>query len=261
MVTAYVNIGRFQKGEGRTYFTPDLYHKWMTIFDRINNPVVAFLESEEDVKYFTELRSKFPANRTKIVWFNRNDTWAFGLKSKISDIFSQPGYPKHHPNTVVPEYSCAMHAKYEFMSTVAQENPFRTKYISWLDIGLFRSTVYSDKRVFHLSIPPKFQQNKVAYTQVYDRNTLQLPKTIFHGNSVWVCGCYFVATTSVMSRWVDIYRLAVEFYISHKLMNTDQQVLYSLFNDNKSSVHVQIYKGDGRFNAWFHLGYVSRVVE
>ena len=39
--------------------------------------------------------------------------WSFQLVPSIAKIFSRPGYPFHTPNTVVPNYSAAMHAKYE----------------------------------------------------------------------------------------------------------------------------------------------------
>ena len=259
VVTAYVNIGRFQKGEGSKQSSPEQYHKWMAVFAKIDNPLIAFLEDDSDVELFLRLRSKIPQNKTKIIQFSRKDTWAFSLRQKISDIYLQPGYPKHHPNTVIPEYSCAMHAKYEFMSKAATENPFRTKYFSWLDIGLFRDiSSKAQAEMFHLVLPPQFQESKVAYTQVYPRNPKQKPEIIFKSNKVWVCGCYFVATATIMKSWTDIYMKSVEYYLSQHLMNTDQQVLCSMFNENRSSIDVQLYKSDGRFNAWFHLGYLSK---
>lgn len=41
--------------------------------------------------------------------------WSFGLRDAIQQIYSRSGYPKYTPNTVLPEYSCAMHAKYDIM--------------------------------------------------------------------------------------------------------------------------------------------------
>jgi hypothetical protein len=42
--------------------------------------------------------------------------WAFQLIDKIKAVFSQPGYPKHIPNTIMPAYSATQHAKYALVS-------------------------------------------------------------------------------------------------------------------------------------------------
>ena len=42
------------------------------------------------------------------------------------------------------------------------------------------------------------------------------------------------------------------------LMNTDQQVIYAMFNTMPPRTKLQLYSGDGRYDGWFHLGYISR---
>ena len=41
-------------------------------------------------------------------------------------------------------------------------------------------------------------------------------------------------------------------------MSTDQQVLYAMYNSMNPRTKLQLYHSDGRFNNWFHLGYVAR---
>ncbi|KAK2154844.1 hypothetical protein LSH36_256g06054, partial [Paralvinella palmiformis] len=122
IVTMYINIGTFQKGETNSYFTPELYQRWMKVFAFLQNPVVAFFDNEEDMKYFENLRHRLGANHTKVILVKRSQLWSFSLRHGIRNIFNQPGYPKHHPNTVIPEYSCVMHAKYEFMRIATELN-------------------------------------------------------------------------------------------------------------------------------------------
>lgn len=260
IVTAFFDIGKFQKGDGSLYFTPDLYHTWMKVFGKIQNPVVFYFETDRDVTFMRNLRKDLDPSLTKIVLLNRTRMWSFGdVRERISDIFRQPSYPKHHPNTVVPEYSCAMHAKYEVMNRTAYENPFKTKYFAWLDIGLFRELKQSSP--FRLTLPPNFDQTKVAYTEVYPRSQ-RTATQIFHDNLVWVCGCFFIAEGSVMTSWVHEYIKATELFLDHGVMNTDQQIIMSMFvADNfgfRPRTQLQLYKGDGRFNEWFHLGYVCK---
>lgn len=267
VVTAYFNLGSFQKGGPSNIFTSSLYRKWMTVFACIENPLVVYVDNDDDMAYFVKVRSGLPPNATRIIKIIRNETWAFGLESRITKIFKQPGYPQHQPNTVVPGYSIAMHAKYEVMQRTIRENPFHTKYFSWLDIGLFRelssSSAVADPAnqkcsKFRMTLPFNFSADSVAYTQVYGRNTALTPRDIVYRNDVWLCGCYFVGEGKVLHRWTQEYINATMTMLASNLMSTDQQVIYAMFNTMKPQTKIQTYVGDGRFDGWFHLGYISR---
>ena len=259
VVTAYLNIGSFQKGENGMNFTKRLYHHWMKIFGSIQNPVIAFMEDDADIEYFREIRQHMPDNRTIIIKVDRNDLWAFSLVEPLKDLFQRVDYPKYHPNTVIAEYSCVMHAKYEFMLNSTIQNPFKTKYFSWVDIGIFRKLTDSKEfDPFSLSLPPNFQANQVAYGQANFRNALQNAYTIFKRNMTWVCGCFFIARIDVMEKWVRVYMESVGYYLGIGLANTDQQVIYAMVNEHRSSVDVQVYKGSGEYDYWFYLGYLCR---
>ena len=263
VVTAYINIGSFQKGEGNLTFNPKAYREWMQIFHRITNPIIAYIDNDEDIAMFKVLRNMLPPNRTKIVKVSRDKTWAFSLRPAIKKIFSQANYPKHHPNTVIPDYSCVMHAKYEFMSRAVKENPFNTSYFAWLDIGLFRDKINQPYAPFSIELPPQFDPSTIAYTQVWPLGpTPRTAKQIVQDNLVWVCGCFFIGRSDIMKLWTKQYMQFTERMLSMGWMSTDQQVLYYMFQpqNNRSSlidVRIQTYTSDGRFNPWFHLGYLS----
>jgi hypothetical protein len=138
--------------------------------------------------------------------------WSFGLVPEIARIFAQPGYPQHLPNTVVPTYSAAMHAKYEVMQMAIKENPFKTRYFCWLDIGLFRDLVNEQNAPpFSLYLPSGFRSDSVAYTEVgappYPRDPRATIKQIVYDNRVWVCGCFFIGEAKVMYRWTEEYKV------------------------------------------------------
>ena len=107
---------------------------WLNVFSMINSPVIAYFDTKRDLEHFEKLRKVFPSNLTKSVLISRDSLWSFGLISNISKLFADPKYPKHHPNTVVPEYGIVMHAKYELMLKSLLNNPFKTKYFCWLDV-------------------------------------------------------------------------------------------------------------------------------
>jgi hypothetical protein len=70
-------------------------------------------KSWKKLLYFTLFR-KYPdfPKKTKIFKIERQSLWAFQLIDKIKAVFSQPGYPTHSPNTIMPAYSATQHAKY-----------------------------------------------------------------------------------------------------------------------------------------------------
>ena len=70
VVTAYINIGSFQKGSSKHQnFTTDLYYHWMETFSQMNNPVVAFFDHKQDAEIFKKIRGN-KMNSTQVVIFN-----------------------------------------------------------------------------------------------------------------------------------------------------------------------------------------------
>ncbi|ESN93309.1 hypothetical protein HELRODRAFT_181058 [Helobdella robusta] len=278
VVTGYFVLTKFQKGNKPLYFSSDLYKRWCSTFSLLLNPLIVYLERNSSfVEIFKKILSKHEPSRYKIIEVERKDLWAFKLLPNITKIFSKPGYPKHPPNTVVPEYSAVMHCKYELMNRSIVENPFKTNYFAWLDIGLFRDFAVSDdpyyfvklinetlfSQKFYLDVPDNFDRSKVAYTEVYDLSKNMKPCDIVNENMVWVCGCYFVGGGEVLLRWCGEYMRAVEEMIGqHDCVSTDQQVIYWLFSNRKNlkvSTSIQTYTNmSSNVDPWFYLGYLSR---
>jgi hypothetical protein len=313
VVTAFFNIGKFAKGAAAgPFFTPELYRQWMTAFALIENPVVIYVDNDDDLEYFRAVRraSRFSAERrrTHFVRVRRRsddlagttELWTLSNETvtRVASIFGQSGYARHYPNTVVPRYALAMHAKYEVMQMAVRENPFRTRYFCWLDIGLFRDmtspapkkrnasaspsssptttssatsshVIVPDKPTFLLYLPPNFTEtgadnDSVAVCEVYDRQPLLTPRQIVYGNHVWIGGGFFVARVDVMSRWTREYLAGVRWMMDQRLLSTDQQVIYSMFNGAelglrpRPTTKLLRYRSDGRYNDWFHLAYVAR---
>ena len=90
----------------------------MASFGWLDNPLVVFTDTEEIAQYFRQLRARYPASRTTVIVLKRDELWAFQLAKEIQAVYSQPGYPKHPPNTITPLYSWVMHAKFELVLRV-----------------------------------------------------------------------------------------------------------------------------------------------
>lgn len=261
LVTAYYNLGRLNKGKklGLGGYSPQLYKNWMSVFGRIDNPLIVFTDSHDVVAIFKEFRSHFNPERTKVIFLNRTTLWAFSLAPRIKEIFSMPGYPSHDPNTVNENYSCMMHAKFELVRKVIKEKMFYTKYISWLDIGLFRGVV-DETHIFPIRLPPNFDTDKIAYSGQRKFDPSLSPYQIISEDMAWVGGAMFLGRPEVMYVYTEDYMRAVKKLLSEGMMSTDQQVIYILFQPNfpiRPRVEIQTYTTHSQ-DDWFYLGYTIK---
>lgn len=263
IATAFFNIGQFGKGSPYDTRSQNTYLTWAKTFRFLVNPLVVYTDSEEFFKHMDDLRENF-TSRTKIFLFDRKSSWAFQRRDKIKEIFNMKGYPRHYPNTVVPEYACAMHAKYDVISRAASENYFQTEFFAWLDIGLFRAEV-DRKEYFLLELPPDFNYSKIAVTQVYaDTKMDETISNIVRDKLDWICGCIFVGKRDVILKYAEQYKRAVDYLLSKNLMNSDQQVLYALYSvpgrkEMTPNIDLQIYMcHEWGYDKWFYLGYIIR---
>lgn len=249
VLTAYFNIGSFMKGNKNNIYTPQRYMRWMKVFGRIRNKMVIYTDDNNTYELFVSLREKFPEKHTKLFLINRTDLWSFQIRDKISNIYNQPGYPKHYPNTVLPDYSCAMHAKFELLANVIKRNYHKTKYFMWLDIGLFRNLQGSFE--FGLSPPKDFNDSTVAYSHVINFEQQEYKKIVYN-NKVWVGGACNLGRHDILYTFTQEYLNFVEKSLKMNLMDTDQQIIYGMYvQKQKPETQIQLYR-----SGWFNLGYI-----
>ena len=261
IVTAYWNLGTFQKGSGSLHFTTNTYINWAPVFRYLVNPLVVYTDSKEFKVLMETLRSDHVHN-TKIFLTNRTEFWPFQLTDKIKTVFDQPGYPKHHPNTVNPAYSAAQHAKYAVVAETVRKKVFDTPYYAWLDVGYFRDIVQR-KEFFKMEIPPGFDSKRLSFNHISNQPMTTKPFTIFRNNIVWVGGGMFLGRGEVILKLEQLYHSAVLYFLEKKLMNSDQQVLYSIYSNEgrkalNPKVEIQLFDPKGPGNPWFYLGYLCR---
>uniref|UniRef100_K1R3V3 Protein htrL n=1 Tax=Magallana gigas TaxID=29159 RepID=K1R3V3_MAGGI len=261
IVTAYWNLGTFQKGEGDLKFSTNTYFKWASTFKYLVNPLVVYTDCKEFKELMETLRSD-RLNNTMIYLLNRKELWPFQLINQIRSVLDQLGYPKHHPNTVIPEYPAAQHSKFAAVAETIRKKVFQNPYYAWLDIGYFRDVV-ERKLEFSLSIPPKFNANKISFNRINVVSMNIDPFTIFRNNIVWVGGGMFLGKGEVFLQFEQLYHRAVKYFLDQKLVNSDQQVLYSMYSKKgrealKPNIELQLYIPKGFGNPWFYLGYLCR---
>ncbi|CAI9734059.1 Hypothetical predicted protein [Octopus vulgaris] len=191
-------------------------------------------------------------NVTLVTAYFQTDLWAFSLKPRIAKIFSQADYPKFHPNTVIPDYSCVMHAKYELLKKSIQQNYFHTNFFMWIDFGYFRYEVNKTEN-FGLSLPKGFDFRSVAFS--LECNFQKIPlKEIIWKNLVWVAGGANLGRYDVLTRFCDDYISSVKRALNQNLMSTDQQIIYAMsVYRSWSSTTLQLCHA-----GWFCLGYLAK---
>ncbi|XP_041348323.1 uncharacterized protein LOC121367929 [Gigantopelta aegis] len=257
IVTAYFNLGRFRKGNEGNVFGPGLYQTWASVYRYMENPVILYTDSDDFADVFTKIRSSLP-NRTRVIRIERDDLWAFKWVQRIREIYSDPSYPKFHPNTVVPEYSCAQHAKYSCVQDAILKDFVKTDYVMWLDVGYFR-LITERKRHFLLSVPPHFDNRRMAVNQIHFRSLNESPNEIFRTNLVWVAGGLVLGQKELFLKFIKTYRSAVERYLDMGLSSTDQQVLFAMYTQKEKDilkpVQLQPYVWDVFGSCWYYLGY------
>ena len=264
IVTAFFKIGKFVKSNssdtlGRSQRT---YMRWARMLKYMLNPLVVYTDSKKFFNLMETLRVNLAAT-TKIFMIDRNSSWAFEIKDKIKDIYNQKGYPKYNPGTVIPDYSCVMHFKYDAMWRASTENYFHTRYFAWLDIGLFRRN-QNRKDYFMLVLPPDFNHSRVAVSKVYTQSMDTEIPVIIKQKLDWVCGCIFVGERRVIIQYAEQYKRAVEYLLTQNLMNSDQQVIYAMYSVTgrkyiKPEIDLQFYQRPNiTYNRWFYLGYLMR---
>ncbi|XP_052104775.1 uncharacterized protein LOC127737864 [Mytilus californianus] len=264
VVTAFFNLGKFPKGSFSNIRTPESYKVWMSVYKYLKNPLIIYTDSKKFADFFTELRNN-SAFTTKIIIFSRDDLWTFHIKPQIAKLYSKPGYPKHYPNTYIPDYTCMTHSKLTLVAKAINSKLLASDYYSWIDLGYFRD-ISSRKKYFYLEVPTDFDNSKVGVTQVYNVPLKKVSaRSIILGNKNWIGGGLFLGKPDVLKKFESQYKDRVLYYLSQELMNVEQHILYSMYTaeerkKNPITVEVQPYlpgkqkvlSGD----PWFYLGFL-----
>lgn len=236
----------------------------MRTFLFMRNPVIFYTDNRTYADFFVALR-KNASLLTEVVHLNRSELWAFQIIPKISKIYSTPGYPRHYPNTFIPEYTSLTHSKQQVLDSAARKKVFDTDFYCWLDAGYFRDIVHREKK-FWLEVPDDFDKSRIGVTRVYYTDLERTSaRTIILGNLNWIGGGLFLGTPEVISRFHDQYKKAVMRYLNQGIMNVEQHILYAMYTKQERQkypidIEVQLYIPGQRqvlnTNPWFYLGYL-----
>lgn len=139
IVTAFFDINRAEKGDGRTI---DEYKEWIKLTLKLNCNL--FVVTEEKFKQFfienrpVEYRSKMVVH---VVDFK--DSHYYKYYDQMKSILESAEYKNRidYPNRVecrLPEYNIIQYSKFHYLQLCIEQNPFCSEYFLWMDAGISR---------------------------------------------------------------------------------------------------------------------------
>lgn len=139
MVTAFFDIGREQRGDGRKIAD---YLDWIRKTLQLN--CMLYIVTEEKFRaFFEENRPAEYKDKTFIKVIQFSDSHYYRYLDRMRAIVGTPEYKARiaHPRRVecvLPEYNVIQYSKFDYLRMAIEENPFRSEYFFWLDAGASR---------------------------------------------------------------------------------------------------------------------------
>jgi hypothetical protein len=136
-VTAFFDIQRSQKGDGRTI---DQYLGWITKTLKLNCNLYVFTEA----KYASFFRNQRPTEYPmQLVIMDFKDLYFYRYREQMREIIMREDYYKRiqHPTRVeciLPEYNIIQYSKFDCLNRAIDENVFHSNVFFWIDAGISR---------------------------------------------------------------------------------------------------------------------------
>jgi len=139
IVTAFFDIGREKKGDGRRL---EEYLEWIKKTLQLNCHLFIVTEPKF-ASFFKENRPEIYQSKTVIKIIDFKDCYYYRFYDQMKDILESPEYLEkiQHPDRVeckMPEYNIIQYSKFHFLKMAIESNPFQTEYFLWADAGVSR---------------------------------------------------------------------------------------------------------------------------
>lgn len=137
IVTAFFDINREKKGDGRTITD---YLSWFNKTLQLNCNMYIITE-EKFRKFVEENRPKNYNTYVKIDILENASYYKY--RERMIEILESQEYKNRiaHPNRVeckLPEYNIIQYSKFGWLEETIKNNPFNTEYFFWMDAGISR---------------------------------------------------------------------------------------------------------------------------
>ena len=257
IVTAFFDIGRDKKGDGRTI---DEYLQWIkkTLQLNCNLFIVTELKFES---FFKENRPEIYRSKTVIKIIDFKDCYYHRYYDRIKSILESQEYKEKikHPNRVeckMPEYNIIQYSKFHFLKMAIHANPFQTDYFLWADAGISRFFLDVD-----ISMEYPSNSGQTILENSRDRFIIQKRHDIYNypinDHFIWesdnlLIGTMFGGTASIIKKIALLVEyIFVEKMLNRRNANNEQLALALIWNDyrdlfelvnNNEHVHLWLFK-------------------
>ena len=143
MVTAFFDINREKKGDGRSI---NEYLQWIKRTLQLNCNLYIITEK----KFIDFMRHHRPNGyNTYIKEDTLENAQYYKYREKMVEILESEEYKKKikHPNCVeckLPEYNIIQYSKFGWLKDAIKENPFNSDFFFWIDAGISRFFLNTD---------------------------------------------------------------------------------------------------------------------
>jgi hypothetical protein len=255
LVTAFFDIQRSQKGDGRTV---DEYMGWLQKTLQLNCYLYVFTEAKFE-NFFREHRpAEYPM---RLVIIDFKDLYFYKYRDQMYNIINSEEYKARiqHPNRVecvLPEYNIIQYSKFDCLSRAIDENVFDSSTFFWIDAGISRFFLDVD---LTKSYPgPRAQTfidgnpHQLIIQNRHDLRTFPIDDQFIWRSDNLLCGTMFGGGTTIIK---EIFCAMVGVFenkmLAHKNVNNEQLALALLWKDhmpwfctihNQSAVHLMLFK-------------------
>ena len=242
IVTAYFRIKHKHSYEE--------YMQWMQNILSLKDAMVIYT-TRDMVPIITSFRTH-AWDRTKVIVTTLQDTTmatnytdAFWAQQKTLD-----WAPKFHPSK---EIYWIWNEKTEFLKRIVDQNPFKSEFFAWVDIGYMRSKKYNGKEML-LNIPADLKEDQVL---MLDVSTLVNPPK--HIGQNWVGGGFIGGYALGVIRWHKAYYNTLH-ENRNQFIGMDQPWMWRTCEKYKGLCQL-VKPQPGNGNPWFYMAvYLSQSI-
>jgi len=246
LVSAFFDISRETKGDGRRL---EEYMEWIKHTLQLNCNLyiiteprfIDFMQSARTSKY--HYKTVFKADKLENAMY-------YKYLPRMREIIESPEYKAKimHPDRVeckLPEYNVIQYSKFGWLLDAIRENPFKSNYFFWMDIGISR---FFENMDLSVEYPRSHIIDKLLLPECEDKFIIQqrhdLLKFPIDNNFIWrsdnlVKGGIFGGSIQVIYNISEkLEKVFNDVMLENNCVNNEQLGLAIVWNNNKELFHL-----------------------
>ena len=233
IVTAFFDINREKKGDGRTI---EEYKDWLKLTLKLNCNM--YIVTEPKFKeFFEEFRTR---SNTVLKIINLRDLKYYVYYNDIKDIIESQSYRSKikDPNRVecvLPEYNIIQYSKFHCLEMAILDNIFNSEYFLWVDAGISRFFLDVDTSILYPLAVNFLERTKdtLIIQKRFDIDCRLIDYNFIWGSDNLLKGTMFGGTPYIINKLSGLIDVVFKNMILNKTMNNEQLALSIIWKNNK----------------------------